>query len=383
MPGKRGTPIVGIDCDDEQRLLSQLMTCGIPEAVYFKDLRRRYVRLNEAEASILGGIDPRMALGKTADEFMSSRHARAWRQEETELLVTGEPLVDRVEKVMREDGTVRWFSATKVPLRNRDGAVTGLVGTTRDVTRRKLEEQRKEQFIATISHELRTPVTSIMSALALVTSGAAGTVPESAIRLLMISSANCQRLVNLINDILDLEKAGSGMMVFDVKSIDVVKVVEQEIASIRSYAEPYGVNIRLDGTYDHALTRADPARLAQVLSNLLSNASKYSPRGADVVVGIERRHSTIRITVRDYGPGIPDAYRDRVFDKFIQVNGEEPHKRGGTGLGLSIVKEIVGHLKGDVGYEPAPGGGSIFYVTLPLDETYGLNSRAGTAFEGP
>jgi signal transduction histidine kinase len=113
------------------------------------------------------------------------------------------------------------------------------------------------------------------------------------------------------------------------------------------------------------MVRADPARLSQVLSNLLSNAVKYSPRGAEVVVGIKDWHGRIRILVRDHGPGIPEKYKDRVFDKFIQVNANGAHQKSGTGLGLSIVKQIVERLDGEVGFESAPDGGTIFHVTLP------------------
>jgi signal transduction histidine kinase len=105
--------------------------------------------------------------------------------------------------------------------------------------------------------------------------------------------------------------------------------------------------------------------LAQVVSNLLSNAVKFSPRGGEVVVGIEVRQATIRISVRDHGVGIPDEFKDRVFDKFVQVSGKEARQKGGTGLGLSIVKQIVERLKGQVSFEPAPGGGTVFLVTLP------------------
>jgi PAS domain S-box-containing protein len=367
MPGKNGAPFSGQQ-DEDQRLFTELMNCAIPIGIYFKDLRRRYIRLNAAEANIIGCGKPQAAVGKTADTFLSARRARAWRQEETELLVMGEPIIERLEEVRQDDGTVRWFSATKVPIYNDRRAIIGLFGTTRDITGSVIEEQRKRHFLATMSHEMRTPVTAISGALSMVISGAAGALPDPAKRLLAISNANCRRLNHLINDILDLEKAGAGRMVFDFKPVDVVEAVEQEIASMQSYAQPHDVGIRFEGPRPHAMVRADWERLAQVLSNLLSNAVKFSPRNTDVLVGVEVCADTVRITVRDHGPGIPDVYRDHVFDKFTQVRNGDGSHTGGSGLGLSIVKEIVGRLKGDVGFDPAPGGGTVFWVDLPRCE---------------
>ncbi len=366
MFGNVGSHLGGTTTDEvAPRLLSQLMMSDLPEAIYIKDERRRFVRLNEAECRILGAARPEDVVGRTADRFVPAKRARTWRQEDTRVLVSGEVLLDRIEQTVDQDGNVRWLSATKAPLRNHDGAISGIIGLTRDVTKEKMGEHAKDQFISTLSHELRTPVAAIMGSLSLVTSGAAGALPDDAARLLRIACANGQRLISLINDILDLEKLTCGMMVFDLLSIDVRTLVEQEIAATQTYAEPYRVRIRLEDAAVHAKVRADPVRLAQVINNLLSNAIKYSPSGSEVVVGIEERHGMVRIWVRDHGPGIPVEFRDRIFDKFIQVNGGRTGPKCGTGLGLSIAKEIVERLHGKIGFEIAPDGGTIFEVKLP------------------
>jgi PAS domain S-box-containing protein len=351
----------------EARVLSQLLLCRLPDAVAFKDARRRYLCLNEAECALLGVASPQDAVGKTADRLLTARRARLWRREETQVLVTGVPLIDRLETVELEDGTTKWLSSTKSPVRNAQGGIIGLVGITRDVTNQKHEELQKNQLVATISHELRTPVTSIMGALG-VFPRVAGPLPEPAVRLLDVARMNGERLLHLINDILDFEKIESGLMKFDLKRVDVRALVEHEIAAIQSFAEPFGVSVRLDPNSCSAELSADPGRLAQVVSNLLSNAVKYSPAGQNVVVGIEDCQGNVRIWVRDHGSGIPAAFRRRIFDKFVQADRKEAHRKGGTGLGLAIVKQIVERMKGDVGFEPAPGGGTIFYVTLPSCE---------------
>lgn len=337
------------------------------DAVSVKDERRRYISLNDAECRLLGIDDPADVIGKTADRLVSARRARMWREEDTSVLVSGERLVDRIEQVTDSDGTVRWLATSKTPLRNRHNAITGIVSVTRDITRNKLNDYAKDQFIATLSHELRTPVAAIMGSLSLVTSGTAGDVPETAERLLKIASTNGERLSRLVNDILDLEKISCGMMVFDLMSVDVRVIVANEIAAIQSFAASYGVPILLDEDAVHAVVRADPMRLAQVISNLLSNAVKYSPRGKPVEVAITQRRGEVRITVRDHGPGIPAAFHDSVFEKFVQVGGRTGSKNG-TGLGLNIAKEIIERLHGRIGFEPADGGGTVFFATLPTLE---------------
>jgi PAS domain S-box-containing protein len=345
-------------------LLSQLLSCSLPDAICFKDARRRYTCLNEVECRFLSVASPQDLIGKTADRLLSAKRARLWRQEEAEVLVSGIPLIDRVEKIEQQDGTVQWLSSTKVPVLNHQGNVTGLVAITRDITSYKLVEQLKDQFVSTISHELRTPVTAIMGALALVASGASGSIPPPARNLLEIARSNSQRLLHLINDILDLDKIETGMMVFDLERVDVRPLVEQEIAAIQSFAEPYGVSVRLDPLATTGTVSADPRRLAQAITNLLSNAVKFSPPGEEVVVGIENRGGAVSIWVRDHGPGIPEAFKQRIFDKFVQVNRAQCRQKG-TGLGLAIVKEIVERMKGSVGFEPAHGGGTVFKVTFP------------------
>jgi PAS domain S-box-containing protein len=240
-----------------------------------------------------------------------------------------------------------------------------VIATIHDLTEDKRRERMKLEFIATVSHELRTPLTSIMGPLALVVGGRAGALPSSAAHLLEIASKNCQRLATILNDILDFAKIGSGEMVFDVKPIDVSSLVEQQIGAIRGFAEQYEVRVRFDPGDAHGTVQADADRLAQVVNNLISNAIKFSPRGAEVVIKLENRNGIVRILVHDHGPGIPDEFKDRIFEKFFQIEATDARQKGGVGLGLSIVKDIVGRLHGEVGFENTPDGGTTFYVALP------------------
>jgi signal transduction histidine kinase len=242
----------------------------------------------------------------------------------------------------------------------------GLLRALRYATERKRLERLKDEFVSTVSHELRTPLTSISGSLGLLMGKAAGILPEPARRLLEIAHTNSQRLVRLINDILDIEKFESGRVVFDLRRIEVRSLVEKTIEAMKGFAEGHAVRIRIENSSVVADVRADADRLAQVVTNLLSNAVKFSPPGKEVAVTIEKEADMVSISVRDYGPGIPADFKSRIFERFAQAEATNARRQGGTGLGLSIVKQIVERLGGEVGFVDAVGSGTIFHVELPV-----------------
>jgi signal transduction histidine kinase len=243
-----------------------------------------------------------------------------------------------------------------------------LMRALRYASERKRMEWLKDDFVATVSHELRTPLTSISGSLGLLVGHWASTMPDSAARLLAIAHKNSQRLVRLINDILDIEKLEAGLNVFNFSRVDVRALINQTIEANRGFAESYDVRIRLCAGSMEAEVDADPDRLAQVVTNLLSNAIKFSPARSEVVIAVEKSSDVVRVSVRDHGPGVPPDFKQRIFERFAQADSTNSRQRGGTGLGLSIVKQIVERLHGEVGFDDAPGGGTIFYVDLPASD---------------
>jgi signal transduction histidine kinase len=241
----------------------------------------------------------------------------------------------------------------------------GLLRALRYAVERKRLERLKDEFVSTVSHELRTPLTSISASLGLLMGNAAGNLPDAAVRLLAIAHTNSQRLVRLVNDILDIEKMESGQIIFKFMQVGVRPLIEQAIEANRGFAEGSGVRIRLEGADAVCDVRADPDRLAQVVTNLLSNAIKFSPADNEVVVAIENGTDVVRISVRDHGPGISVDFKPHIFERFAQADATSARQKGGTGLGLSIVKQIVDRLHGEVGFVDAPGGGTVFHVELP------------------
>jgi signal transduction histidine kinase len=240
-----------------------------------------------------------------------------------------------------------------------------LLRALRYATERKRLEQLKDEFVSTVSHELRTPLTSITGSLGLLMGNAAGSLPPPMARLLAIAHTNSQRLVRLVNDILDIEKMEAGRVVFNFSRVEVRPLVAQAIEAMRGFAESYGVRVRLEDAHTATDVRADPDRLLQVVTNLLSNAIKFSSANNEVVVAIEKGVDMVRLTVRDHGSGVPVDFKPLIFEKFAQADAGAARQKGGTGLGLSIVKQIVDRLGGEVGFADAPGGGTVFHVQLP------------------
>jgi len=240
-----------------------------------------------------------------------------------------------------------------------------VVASVRDMSERRRVEQMKSEFVSTVSHELRTPLTSIAGSLGLLAGGAAGDLPERAGRLVGIAHANSQRLVRLINDILDVEKIESGQMTFAMEAVDVADLARRALDAMQGLAAELGVKLTLDAPQP-VQVRGDADRLTQVLTNLLSNAAKFSPKGASVEMSVSRLdRGRVRLSVRDHGPGVPEAFRGRIFTKFAQADGSDTRRLGGTGLGLAICREIVERHGGRISFDSPPGEGATFHVDLP------------------
>ena len=235
-----------------------------------------------------------------------------------------------------------------------------------DISERRRLERMKDQFIATVSHELRTPLTSISGSLGLLAGGAAGSLPQKAEKLLATAQRNAQRLATLINDLLDMEKLVAGKM--PIKAVDqpVLPVLREAMESMQDYARQHQVSLELDDPLPDVHAAVDAERLIQAITNLLSNAVKFSPENETVTLAMAMDANRLRVTVRDRGPGVDPAFRDRLFKRFSQADSSDTRKLPGTGLGLAITREIIHQMGGEVAYADAPGGGSLFQIWLPI-----------------
>ena len=326
---------------------------GTDERVLFHN--RAYLELTGLSAEAVNGKRMKEVVGE-------SMYAKM----EPHLLAALDGRTARFEQqVMDPMGRTVDLEVVYMPLRDTHGRVTAAITVRFDITRLKDLDRMKDGFVAVASHELRTPLTSMRGSLGLLQGGVAGELSDEARGLVSIAMQNCERLVRLVNDLLDLEKITSGHGAFRIALLEWPAVLRQAIESSRGFVESYGVRFELERPEDLRV-RGDEDRLVQVLSNLLFNAAKFSPRGSvDTVSSKQLADSWVRTSVRDRGPGIPEHFRSRIFQRFAQADMGEDRRAEGSGLGLAISREIVERLGGRIGFNAAPGGGTEFWFDLP------------------
>jgi PAS domain S-box-containing protein len=235
----------------------------------------------------------------------------------------------------------------------------------RDITERKKVEKLKNEFVSVVSHELRTPLTSIRGSLGLLLGGTVGNYTDKAKKLLDIANSNCERLLLLINDILDIEKIEAGKMDFHLSPVNIVDLIRETIDSNKLYADKYGVRVNLMKHDDDVMVNVDASRLIQVMTNLISNAVKYTSANGNVDISVIQRSDIVRVTVTDYGAGVPENFRATIFQKFSQADSSSNRNQSGTGLGLSICKTIIEKFGGSINFTSKPNKETIFYFDLP------------------
>ena len=236
----------------------------------------------------------------------------------------------------------------------------------RDMSQSQHIEHMKHEFVSMVSHELRTPLTSLRGSLALLADGSIDGLPPDALRLLKLASDNAERLVVLVNDILDFEKLRAEALRVELAPTDLCESAHHAADALEGMARLARVQLRVRPAEPGLEVRADPARLMQVLGNLLSNAIKHSPPGSSVEAVLVQRGERARVIVRDHGPGVPEELLPRLFEPFAQARDAHPG-RGGTGLGLAISRALMEMMHGAIGVEPrAPGQGASFWIELPL-----------------
>ena len=241
-------------------------------------------------------------------------------------------------------------------------------GYITNVDERQRIDEMKNQFISTVSHELRTPLTSISGSLGLILGGATGPVNEKTAQMLTIAQRNSKQLRHLIDDLLDIEKLVSGNVTFDASVQRLDEAAEAAIEEIQPMARKRGVEVQLNVLERDLYANYDIVRLTQAITNLLSNAIKFSPAGAAVRVDLSKSGDEAKLEVRDQGPGVPESFRDRIFQKFAQANSTSSRTKEGTGLGLAITRELMQAMGGEVDFESEEGSGACFWITLPLAE---------------
>ena len=253
------------------------------------------------------------------------------------------------------------------------GGKRKLIVFIRDISERRKIERMKNEFISTVSHELRTPLTAIRGALGLLIGGAMEGLPETLLPLVTMAHKNSVSLTRLINDLLDIQKIEAGKMDFMMEHLNLYLLLITAVQNNHALAQELSVQLRVADEGNIAKLTAvqvDQGRFQQVMANLISNACKYSPQGGEVTLSVSvLPHSMVRIAVTDQGSGVPESFRDRIFQKFSQADSSDTRAKGGTGLGLAISRVIIQQMQGEIDYYNLTGdqgNGAVFYIDLPL-----------------
>ena len=331
-------------------------------------LDNRPTFLNPAGVRILG-----MTLtdiqGKTIHEAVHHSHADGtpWPEEEctnTVAMRRGDPVPILLDNFWRPDGTSFPVEYSSTPMFDEDGNQLGAVVVFRDVTERRAIERLKGEFVSTVSHELRTPLTSIRGALGLLSSGLLGPIAEKGQRMLEIAVTNTDRLVRLINDILDLERIESGKVELTRGTVDAQTVMDQAREGLQSIADEAGIRIVTEPAAGSLWGDSD--RIIQTLTNLIGNAIKFSPAGTAVTLSGTAGADDFTFRIADQGRGVPEDKLDAIFERFSQVDASDSRHNGGSGLGLAICQSIVNAHGGRIWAEKNDPAGTRLQFTIPL-----------------
>ncbi len=342
------------------------ITDTVPALIAYVDAEQRCRFHNHAYQEAFG-LSSEDILGKSMRELMEPAFYEKLRPQVEEVLA-GYPVVYE-RKQRSSNGHVRDYVVKYFPRYGDgedEGKVIGFYSLATDITELKRIDRLKSEFVSTVSHELRTPLTSIRGSLGLVAGGMAGKLPEAAMNLIGIAKNNCERLIRLINDILDIEKIESGKMQLDLQPVALLPLMTQAVAANQGYGLASNVGLALHCDDPGLQVRVEPDRLTQVVTNLLSNALKFSPPGGTVGVFVFRAGIGVRVEVRDKGAGIPEEFRTRIFQKFSQADASDTRQKSGTGLGLNISQALVERMGGSIGFESRVGEGTTFFFELPL-----------------
>ena len=325
----------------------------------------RFLKVNAALSELLGYSEAELL----ATDFQTITHPADLERDLHLVLqvLSGETSRYRMEKrYFHKSGRTVWALLSVSLVRDSTGKPGYFVSQIQDISEQREMERVKSEFISTVSHELRTPLTSIRGSLGLVLGAMADKLPAQVRNLLDIAQGNSDRLILLINDILDIDKIATGNMRFDLQVHSLAAITAEAVRDNEAYAKKFEARINLEPVEANLSIRVDRDRYLQVLSNLLSNAAKFSPTGEEITVRVRTAGRIARVSVVDRGPGIPEDFHARIFEKFSQLDSSAARNAGGTGLGLHIARELVEHMGGRIGFKSQPGGGSTFWVEFPL-----------------
>lgn len=361
---------------EEENLSSLIETAPVGMAVL--DINGNFLITNDAFLKFTGYSKDTLARTPIQDlegaaEFLENRVS-------IRRLVRGETQSYSEEKrFFRPDGTVAWGLLSGSALHEPGSASPRFIVQVQDVTEAKQMEAMKGDFVATVSHELRTPLTSINGSLGLVLGAMSKELPAKAAQLLKIAQQNGDRLLHLVNDLLDMQRLSSGSFQLHPEEVEIRDLVRQAAEETRFYVARFDVTLRPVLPAEAVSARLDGNRFKQVLTNFISNAAKFSNEGEPVTIALEREGNQICVAVTNNGRGIPKDFQEKIFRPFSQAAAASTRDREGSGLGLAISKEIVEHMGGTIGFTSEPDVSTTFWFRLPIADTSNVSATQGNS----
>ena len=356
---------------------------NLPDLIYIKDAQSRFTACNRAVAECMGAATPEELTGKTDLDFYPKEQASQYYADEQKIIRTGQPLINKDEPHADKNGNMRWILTTKLPLHDREGKVIGLVGISRDITeRREVKEhlhqakeaaesanKAKSQFLANMSHEIRTPLNAIISISKALSRADTDNLIHKQLEGLDIIYRSSQRLLLLINDILDLSKIESGKLEVKLREFS----LDALLAGIRSMVLTLNDNRAVSFLIQKAESvpdnvTSDAQKVHDILTNIISNSVKFTDIGK-IILKIYAEQDRLYFEVSDTGIGISESNIEHVFDEFTQADSSTTRKYPGTGLGLAICKKMVELLGGSVEVESKLGEGTTVRFYVPIGAT--------------
>ncbi len=355
----------------------------IPDVIYFKDKLGRLIMVNQAHAKAIG-LTPEEVAGKTDFDIFPKERAKVIFKDDQRVMEAGKPIIDKIERSTLRNGTDVYVSTTKIPRYNDKGEIIGLMGITRDITRRmqfehlKREKARierklevleelnklKSDFISTVSHELRTPLAIVKQLVMLVFEETAGPVNDKQRETLKRARDNIERLKNLIDNLLDISRIERDKLRLHYSLVNINALIKDSSDFFKKLAEERDISLKYYLPKEEVNLFVDVDRINQVLSNLINNAIKFTEEGGKIKIELKVLETKIRFGVIDTGFGIAKSDLPLLFNKFVQVSKVASAEKKGVGLGLSIVKELIEKHGGEIWVESKLGVGTKFYFTL-------------------
>jgi PAS domain S-box-containing protein len=358
----------------------ELILAAVGDGIYGMDLDGKLSFMNPAAAKMLGYTAEELR-GKDIHELIHHSHADGTKHSKTNCpILLGmrrrEDVRIRDDVFWRKDGSTVPVEYVASPLMD-EGAIAGMVVAFQDISERRRLEKMKDEFISTVSHELRTPLTSLRASLGLISSGSLDKRPEKQKQMLEVAIGNCDRLVRLVNDILDFDRVERGGMPLNREVLAIGDILRRAADVEHDAALKAQITFRFD-TPAGLMVDVDQERILQVLSELVSNAIKFSPPQTIIKLSAqaagpnkETGQEEINVVIEDQGRGIPQEKLDMIFERFQQGDASDSRALGGTGLGLAICRRIVQQHGGRIWVESEPGKGSRFLFTVPAGKVQG------------